>query len=369
MAPPSKIKAGTKESVLYRAFIALPFIALIAFALNRMTAEAAFEEVEEIIRSGVIKWDGGSFPVRESFYGIKWLDDIWRPVTTIFAAWNLEIDPAVWWQILTFITDFGLLYSIMLIESTRKANSFTSARFPLIFGLAAQLRGIGVVGPIYFFLHYISSQAPNVGTSEKQLTNRAYTRTLFPAMILGYYAPHFLSMLHPSWAARHDWDWIWQMFPVWVALIQLVLTYSFKLAATQESRIGDHIQDLQIIRTTISLSIVLSAGVWIYTFIMSPFPLRMMFLPHFPSPGHGWVEIVGNFVQYDHLFCWGSALLWLGYLFRDLKKARMVQQSWVTLLVGAVVTTVVLGPGATVGLGWLWREDLLMRHTPEYAKE
>ncbi|OCL15440.1 hypothetical protein AOQ84DRAFT_419296 [Glonium stellatum] len=265
----------------------------------------------------------------------------------------------MWWQMLTFVTDFGVLYSIMLIESTRKANSITFARLPLSFGLAAQLRGIGVVGPSYFFLHYISSQLPSVGSSEKHLVRPAYTRTLFPAMILGFYAPHFLSMLHPSFAARHDWGWIWQMFPVWAVLIQFIFTYSFKLAGASEARIKDQKEILQTTRTTIGSSIVLSAIVWLYVLTMSPFPLRGIFLPHFTPPNRGWVEVIGNFLQYDYLFCWGSSLLWLGHLFRDLKKIGSVRQSWIALLARTVVTSAALGPGAAVGLAGLWREGLL----------
>lgn len=119
---------GKKESVLFRAFIALPFLGLVALALTRMDASAAFPAVGRILQSGSITWNGGSVPVRNTFYHIKWLDDLWRPVTILFAPWNLEIDPIAWWQMLTFITDFGLLYSIMLIESVRRANLVTFAQ-------------------------------------------------------------------------------------------------------------------------------------------------------------------------------------------------------------------------------------------------
>lgn len=75
-----------KESVLYRAFIAFPLIALIPSAFNRMTAEAVTEEIEEMLRSSIIKWDGGSFHMRQSFFKVKWLDDIRRPLTIAFAV-------------------------------------------------------------------------------------------------------------------------------------------------------------------------------------------------------------------------------------------------------------------------------------------
>ena len=118
---------GKKESILWRMFLALPFLGLSYLALTLMDPTAAFPGVGKVLQSGTISWDGGSIPVRESFYHVKFLDDLWRPVTVIFAPWNLGFDPVGWWQMLTFITDFGTLYSIFLIESARRANLVTFA--------------------------------------------------------------------------------------------------------------------------------------------------------------------------------------------------------------------------------------------------
>ena len=136
--PPRSLKAtlpfnpeqgvGKKESLLLRALLALPFLGLVALAVNCMVADGAFPAVGKIIKEGSITWDGGSVPVLSTFYHIKWLDDLWRPVTIIFAPWNFAIDPVAWWQMVTFITDFGVLYSILLIESARRANKLTLAQ-------------------------------------------------------------------------------------------------------------------------------------------------------------------------------------------------------------------------------------------------
>ncbi|OCK81047.1 hypothetical protein K432DRAFT_425251 [Lepidopterella palustris CBS 459.81] len=354
-----KTRVSKRESVLIRALRSFPFVLLIAFAFNRMDAEEAIKEVDEVIHSGILTWSGGSLPIYDSFFGIQWLDNLWRPVTVIFAAWNLEIDPVMWWQMLTFVTDFGLIYSIMLIESTRTANRLTLARVATLVGLAAQLIGVGVVGPVYFFLHYVTSQIFNFEDPDQRLTNLAYTRTVFPVMVLSFYIPHFMSHFHPSFAARHDWDWIWQMFPVWCALIQWILAYTVMPNTAQNGRMNEPKRDLQIIRFTIGPSIILSAVTWLGVLTMSPFSVRTIFLPHFTAPQHGWMDIVRNFGQYDHLFCMGSAMLWLLYLFGDLKRAGMVQRSWMSILVAAAAATAVMGPGAAVGLGWFWRENVL----------
>ena len=63
-------------------------------------------------------------------------------------------------------------------------NNLTS---PIIFGLAAQLRGIGVVGQFYYFMHYICSQISNFKAADMRLTILSYTRSVLPAMIIGFY--------------------------------------------------------------------------------------------------------------------------------------------------------------------------------------
>ena len=133
--PPRSLKAtlpfnpeqgvGKKESVLFRVFFAFPFLLLLGLAAKFMVADAAYPQIGKILESRSITWDGGSVAIPESFYRIKWLDDLWRPVTVVFAPWIFDIDHIASFQIFTFLTDFGLLYSIFLIESTRRANLLT----------------------------------------------------------------------------------------------------------------------------------------------------------------------------------------------------------------------------------------------------
>lgn len=116
---------GKKESVLFRAFLALPFLGLSAFCLNRMNAGAGLNELGEVFQTGILTWDGGSFTLPKAVFHVNLLDSIFRPMTVIFASPNFGIDPVAWWQMLSFITDYGVLYSIFLIESTRRSNYVT----------------------------------------------------------------------------------------------------------------------------------------------------------------------------------------------------------------------------------------------------
>jgi hypothetical protein len=117
-----------RESKLLRALLALPFLAILFVAVRRMDLGPALGALERMIQKGDIVWDSGSLQVQDAFYGVKWLDDLWRPITIAFAQWNLGYDGPGSWQSFTFLTDFGTLYSIFLVESARRANLFTFAQ-------------------------------------------------------------------------------------------------------------------------------------------------------------------------------------------------------------------------------------------------
>jgi hypothetical protein len=229
---------------------------------------------------------------------------------------------------------------------------------PLLFGVLAQLLGLGLVIHLYFFFYYIATPIEAFRASDNRLTNLAYTRSIFPAMLLCFYTPLYLSYLSPSLSNRIIWNWVWQMFPVWVALFQSLAAFTIMPDTIKYDRIHSTERDWPTIRFTVGSFMVLSAALWIYTLSHSPFSFGELFVPQLEIP-HALVENLRNFIQYDFLFTSSSALLWLGYLFYDMKKAGMVNTGWSRIIPMTALTTVALGPGAAVGLGWLWREQIL----------
>ncbi len=58
------------------------------------------------------------------FYGAEFLDGRFKGAVACFASFQF-VDLVCSWQSLTFLTDVGLVYSILLIESARRANMLT----------------------------------------------------------------------------------------------------------------------------------------------------------------------------------------------------------------------------------------------------
>ena len=59
---------------------------------------------------------------------------------------------------------------------------------------------------------------------------------------------------------------------------------------------------------------------------------------------------------WNHILLSASTYLWLAYFSWDAKFAGMIKTGWVKMIAIMVLSTVVVGPGASAGIVWLWRE-------------
>jgi hypothetical protein len=99
---------------------------------------------------------------------------------------------------------------------------------------------------------------------------------------------------------------------------------------------------------------------------VTPLPWAILFIPNLEA-GQTGDEYIRMFLQFDEIFSMGACFLWLLYLYGDLKKAGMMDDSWLGILLKGAVLLVATGPGVTVGLGWLYRERLLASQWHEGA--
>ena len=233
--------------------------------------------------------------------------------------------------------------------------------------MTAQFFGIGVIGPLYFALHYTASQIGKFKASDHRLTNLAYTQTILPVLAGCYYLPLYLGYLAPELSTRFTAQSIWQLFPVWISLAQLLLAKTVVPNTMQHDRLHAPNRDMITIRCIVGFTTILAASAWLCTLVRSHLPLSMILLPDWTYSQTNWMDTIRNVLQYDYIFCWASSFLWLGYLFMDLKYAGMVKESWKRMFLIAMLTLVVLGPGATVGLAWLWREEVLATKRHKHA--
>jgi hypothetical protein len=231
-----------------------------------------------------------------------------------------------------------------------------------LFTFLGQLRGIGVVSPIYYFLYYISTPIENLKASDMRLGRMNYALAILPTLILAYYIPAYAMFHWSTLSGRESWLFIWQMFPGWISFTAMLLS-SLIPDTTVSDRFESPNRDMPVIQYTIGTLITVSSTVWLFTCIstilQNEFP--SVFVPDsLTSQTTNFAAFTQEFLKFDEIFLFGNTFLWLGYLFWDLKHAGMLKTTWIQLLAYLIGSVLLLGPGATAGLGWLWRENILV---------
>lgn len=221
--------------------------------------------------------------------------------------------------------------------------------------MVGQLVCVGNVLPIYLFILYISTPISKIvsGPTARSIPAAA-ANAFLPAVVLGYFTSQIPSFFHPDLTARHWWSWVWQLYPVWTALLFIPFASILKTPATSDS--------LPVTRRTIGILAVVSTCTYWYVLSTSGLSLSQLLLPEGSNPFQMPADAAAALrviVKYDYLTSYGAVLLWLGLSFRDLKAVDMMTKSWITILGVGAVATVVLGPGSMLMLGWCVREQAL----------
>ncbi|KAF2801072.1 hypothetical protein K505DRAFT_227365 [Melanomma pulvis-pyrius CBS 109.77] len=313
--------------------------------------------------TGRIAWDGGSIPILQKFHMIPFLDEVFRDVTIGFGPSTLEYDAPTWWQMFSFLNDFGVLYMICLLEATRPANKWTPAYFPAIMATIAQLGGGGVIIPLQYYLYSVF--CPPVGlqySADRRIdTGRAFI--WLPLALLFNTIPLAGMYLSPDLNARHYWTWAWQLYSIRIALGYYFLLACSSLVPSGVLRTAKTMNYHTALRIILGPLIVISATVWINLLVNCPYSFSVLFIPsknHEQEHANRWVGMIRRCLQYDELVVFGSAFLWLVYLALDMKNAGIWSPGKVLRFLGAFAGAIAVGPGAALGGLWLWREKDLV---------
>lgn len=243
---------------------------------------------------------------------------------------------------------------------------------PTLFTLLGQLLGIGVVSPIYYFLYYTYTPIENFKASDMRLGRMNYAVIVLPTLLIAYYGPAFAMLYWPTLSGRDSWLFFWQLFPVWILFTSTLLSM-FIPDSTVSDKFNKSARDLPVIRYTIGALAALSSGIWLWTCfsLLEVNSIYNLFVPeNFPADTTDYVAFAREFLKIDEISLFGNTFLWLGYLFWDMKYAGMVQTSWLRLILYLICSTLLFGPGATAGFGWLWRENIIAstRHKDAITK-
>ena len=178
----------------------------------------------------------------------------------------------------------------------------------------------------------------------------AQVRAVPQTILLAYLLPSVMNFLHESYEARHWWNWVWQLYPVWGSLSHFVFS---KGTSTAKDTKGT-------LRVTMgALAVVTTVNFW-HVRLYAPFSWTELFVPAWSAAGATDDRFyLRALLQWDYACYTGAVLLWLAYSFGSLKGSGVCQTSWVVLFGGAVLIGLLGGFGTVIILGWLVREEML----------
>ncbi|KAF2186050.1 hypothetical protein K469DRAFT_664532 [Zopfia rhizophila CBS 207.26] len=350
--------AGPMTSKLHRALPASVFLVLSASCFLLMDIPAMVYDYPSPSATGFISWSNKKVPILQEFHWISSLDKVFRDVTVGFAPSSFGYDDVSRWQMLNFMQDIGVLYLVWLCESTRAGNRWSVVYFPAIFNTIAQLGGGGVIIPLYYFLFIVFCPPTRVQTLADRRITLGDALLWMLLTVLFHTLPGMAIYFAPDFETQHYWTWFWQLYPVRMSIVYFLVEGVSKILPIPRPRIV--LRYSTTIRLILFPMIAISTGVWIYTLLNCPYSLKTIFCPA-PLIEDTWLLRMRRILQFDELFVYGSSMVWLGFLMMDAKKAGLVSGSGIAgFLVMAVGLTGIVGPGATFGVMWLWREGYLV---------
>lgn len=238
-------------------------------------------------------------------------------------------------------------------------------------GFLYQLKGLGFVAPVYFFLHYVQSPLENYHAADNRLVQVGPAKTIIPTVALTYLLPTVAMMIAPGLSHR---QWInglfWQPFPIYAALVQRMLSKTVK-DTTFVDRVENVEADMPYLRYAYGFSAIIAASANIYVRLANPTSLLSVFFQGVSSPSAAipLVKAIARTLRYDQIATFSAGAFWIMLHFRDLKKAKKTRAGWARIVGSFAGATLVAGPGAAMAAMWAWREEILMKTSRPLSRQ
>ena len=223
----------------------------------------------------------------------------------------------------------------------------------------AQVISLGMTTPSYFYFFYVSSPLHKYSTASARQIDGAGVLAVLPALLVAFFVPHAISLVHPDYGVRHFANWIWQFYPVSGSMLLFAISSAIRPFLDDRSEAVQR-RNKTAIRAIGGFLIALSVTCYWSMILLSPLAVSEVLVPRYliekpESP----LAALRNFFQWDYIVSYTTLLLWLAYHFADLKSAGICQLSWARILVSSAVIGCLGGPGVLVMVGWITREEMM----------
>ncbi|KAJ5686680.1 hypothetical protein N7536_009299 [Penicillium majusculum] len=370
---------GVVSILLYAAYFLLAWLGYRQLS-TALRANGTMDLVRQAIKSQSVALPGGvEAPLRQVYTGLGAVDLILKVIVTIFlpAVANFST-PEQPLQVLYFLASMMPIIAIWTVEGFRPRNKWTLLATPSLWAVLYQLRGIGLIAPLYYASStYVSSGMIYFSPSSRTLPEST-ARALLPAMILGFAVPTIMLFfpLADALNTRQIFITMWQPAPIYVVILTQIFSHVIKSigsgtpaktdSAAVESKFNDSNRDIPHLQTLYTVVGGVSACFHV-ALLLSWAALGTNFITRafIPSAAFAQVATIADgvfiFFQNDFLLVAAATLLWCLASVWDLYRLGVSNVSWQVTLASLILGSVAIGPGATVAAVWYWREGVMSR--------
>lgn len=247
-------------------------------------------------------------------------------------------------------------------------------RRPTLLAQIYQIRGIGFIAPIYYFLHYIQSPLEKYTAPDQRMVKIGKSKIIMPTIFISYIIPVIAMFAAPELAAR---QWInaffFQPFPLWAVLVQYCLSRCVT-DTTEKDKVHEDEADMKYLRRGYLSAAVFSTIAYWYVYALawqSSISLVEVFFKDITKPTtmQPLIEGASKVLRYDYLWSFSAGALWTLLSFKDLKEAGKTSAGWGQIIGAFTIITLCAGPGTSMVVFWAWREELLVSKTVPTSKK
>ncbi|KAF4545414.1 FAD binding domain containing protein [Lasiodiplodia theobromae] len=294
-------------------------------------------------------------PLRATYTGVHLLDEWFRTLVFAFARGVAGPDAGLRIMVVYFLSMLLPITTVWIVEAYRLGNKRTPLAWPSLWTAAYQLRGIGLVAPIYYLVSVFTSSHRAYEHLSGRPVPEAVAKAIVPAVVLGYAIPTALMFLpYGSAAVVQNAIATWQPAPVLACALVWALAHLLGSShrgggplAMYSKRETEHLRSAYL--TTFVVAAIVHAAVFVYLVVDPDMSFRQAVRFVLPPP-HGRISSQDDFDSAMSNF-WR---IW------SMRRRGYISTAQAGRAVAAVVCgQVLVGPGATYAGLWYWRENCL----------
>ncbi|KAL5332434.1 hypothetical protein BJX70DRAFT_404609 [Aspergillus crustosus] len=353
------------------------YLAISAFCYHGMWIQPGYyglwDHLANILKTGEFPYNSG-FPLKRTFVGNKFIDNIFTYLSAVFMSGLKDWDPSFRFMNIYFLGILIQPIAVWTVEAHRKRNYLTPLYFVTIWYTLFQFTGIGIYMPLYYAVYTLVTSSESYWWPVSREVPIQYADTMNLAVTIGYTIPTIVLFL--PWSdpfTLQNIESFWQISPMLVPFFCSVFAFFHPAQRTKtktapearirkatDAEIPPELDPLKRLYITTGIIGALFHIACITTVLLSSnLTMASVFWPDYTTQQ----KTLGEGVKFMFLIdMWAlevATYIWACQAVWDLKRVGRTDVDVVKAAGGILASTVVLGPGATICAVWWWREGRL----------